>query len=375
MLTMMPLAPSIEESSSSGFEIARWAASVARFSPWPTPVPITAWPIPFITARTSAKSRLIWPGTVMMSEMPCTAWRSTSSATRKASVTGVLRATEVSRRSLGIAITESTHSRSWPSPSSACAMRRLPSSANGSVTTATDSTLPVSPPSWLAIDATTGAAPVPVPPPRPGGDEDHVGALERVADLLGVLDRGLAADVGVGAGAEALGELAADLDLDRGAVRSQRLQVGVDRDELDALQPRRDHPAHRVSTTPTHAHHLDAGAVDLLLGKLDAARTVGLFGHAPQIPSEQPVMNPQWRQMRLQWYATTAAPHISHGKLAARRPSERDRAGRAPRAGRPRAAAAVRRLRASFPCPLPQKKSDSQPMRRPVTRPNVPVAA
>ncbi len=99
--------------------------------------------------------------------MPCTAWRSTSSATRNASVTGVLRATEVSRRSLGIAITESTHSRSWPSPSSACAMRRLPSSANGSVTTATDSTLPVSPPSWLAIDATTGAAPVPVPPPRP----------------------------------------------------------------------------------------------------------------------------------------------------------------------------------------------------------------
>ncbi len=74
MLTMTPFAPSIEESSSSGFETARWAASTARFSPWPTPVPITAWPIPFITARTSAKSRLIWPGTVMMSEMPCTAW-------------------------------------------------------------------------------------------------------------------------------------------------------------------------------------------------------------------------------------------------------------------------------------------------------------
>ena len=28
-------------------------------------------------------------------------------------------------------------------------------------------------------------------------------------------------------------------------------------------------------------------------------------------------MNPQWRQMRLQWYATTAAPHISHGNSEA----------------------------------------------------------
>jgi hypothetical protein len=103
----------------------------------------------------------------MMSLIPCTAWRSTSSATRNASETGVLRATVCSRRSLGIAITESTQSFSWARPSMACCMRRLPSRLNGSVTTAIDSTLPLSPPNWLAIDATTGAAPVPVPPPRP----------------------------------------------------------------------------------------------------------------------------------------------------------------------------------------------------------------
>src|SRR5262245_7067204 len=46
-------------------------------------------------------------------------------------------------------------------------MRRLPSRLKGNVITATVNTLPPSPPSWLAIDATTGAAPVPVPPPRP----------------------------------------------------------------------------------------------------------------------------------------------------------------------------------------------------------------
>jgi len=36
-------------------------------------------------AFTSAKSRLMMPGTVMMSEMPCTAWRRMSSAMRNAS--------------------------------------------------------------------------------------------------------------------------------------------------------------------------------------------------------------------------------------------------------------------------------------------------
>ena len=66
-----------------------------------------------------------------------------------------------------MAITESTHSLSWARPSMAWAMRRLPSRLKGRVTTATVSTLPLSPPSWPAMEATTGAAPVPVPPPRP----------------------------------------------------------------------------------------------------------------------------------------------------------------------------------------------------------------
>ena len=47
-------------------------------------------------------------------------------------------------------------------PCSACLRRLGPSNAKGLVTTAT-----VSAPSSLASDATTGAAPVPVPPPRP----------------------------------------------------------------------------------------------------------------------------------------------------------------------------------------------------------------
>src|SRR5882757_9262534 len=113
-------------------------------------------------AFTSAKSRLMMPGTVMMSEMPCTAWRKMSSAMRNASKKLVPRSTVSIRRSLGITITVSTAPIKSCSACSACIMRRLPSNANGFVTTAT-----VSAPSSLASEATTGAAPEPVPPPRP----------------------------------------------------------------------------------------------------------------------------------------------------------------------------------------------------------------
>src|SRR5208282_4911597 len=99
---------------------------------------------------------------VMMSLMPCTAWRSTSSAMRKASKKLVPFSMVLIRRSLGMTITVSTQATSSARACSACTMRRLPSKENGLVTTAT-ARAPIS----LASEATTGAAPEPVPPPRP----------------------------------------------------------------------------------------------------------------------------------------------------------------------------------------------------------------
>ena len=113
-------------------------------------------------AFTSAKSRLMMPGTVMMSEMPCTAWRRMSSAMRNASKKLVPRSTVSIKRSFGMTMTVSTAPIKSCRACSACSMRRLPSKANGLVTTAT-----VNAPSSLASEATTGAAPEPVPPPRP----------------------------------------------------------------------------------------------------------------------------------------------------------------------------------------------------------------
>jgi len=65
--------------------IASLAASIALFSPLAIPIPIKAEPAFDITALTSAKSALIIPGTVIISAIPCTPWRKTSSAILKAS--------------------------------------------------------------------------------------------------------------------------------------------------------------------------------------------------------------------------------------------------------------------------------------------------
>ncbi len=95
------------------------------------------------------------------------------------------------------------------------------------------------------------------PPALAGGDEDHVRALEHLLDLLGVLLGRPAADLGVGAGAQPPGELAPDVELDVGITHQQRLRVGVDGDELDALEPDLDHAVDGVDTAAADADDLD----------------------------------------------------------------------------------------------------------------------
>jgi len=84
-------------------------------------------------------------------------------------------------------------------------------------------------------------------------------------------------------------------------------------------------------------------------------------------------MKPHRRQIRLQCAAITGAPHISHGGSVARGTGPR----RAPSCGRERTMG--RGGNATPSCldsigSSDQKKSDSQPIRRPVTLPKVPVA-
>jgi hypothetical protein len=164
MLTRRPLAPSIVRFSRSGDWIAILAALRARPSPWDSPMPIRASPAPAMMLRTSAKSTLMSPWRVMTSVMACTAWRSTLSAVRNASREVVDSSMISKRRSLGIASMVSTCGRSSSMPWSPWFLRTWPSKSKGRVTTATTRGLGSN---SRAIWATTGAEPVPVPPPMP----------------------------------------------------------------------------------------------------------------------------------------------------------------------------------------------------------------
>ena len=116
----------------------------------------------FMTVDTSAKSRLMSAGRLIKSVIPCTACCNTSSAFFNASGI-VVRLSTISRSlSFGITIKVSTLSFKRSIPESALTIRCFASNLNGFVTTPT-----VRIPCSFAIFATTGAAPVPVPPPIP----------------------------------------------------------------------------------------------------------------------------------------------------------------------------------------------------------------
>ena len=92
----------------------------------------------------------------------------------------------------------------------------------------------------------TGAAPVPVPPPSPAVMNTMSAPLTISSISSWCASAAACADLGVAAGAETAGQVTADVELDVGIAHQQRLRVGVDGDELDALQPGVDHPVDGV---------------------------------------------------------------------------------------------------------------------------------
>ncbi len=134
--------------------------------------------------------------------------------------------------------------------------RRAWTARSASGTGATPST-----PTRVRVARSSRRGPASDPSALTGGDEHHVGALERLLDLVPALVGGAVAHLGVGARTEAARELAAELELDVGVAHGERLRVGVDRDELDALEAGVDHAVHRVGAAAAHSDDLYDGQV------------------------------------------------------------------------------------------------------------------
>ena len=140
-------------------------------------------------------------------------------------------------------------------PRSACFMRRGPSKANGLVTTATVRAF-----NSLASEATTGAAPVPVPPPRPAVT-NTMSAPSSTSMIRSVSSSAACWPTrGIGSRAQAVGHLGANGQFvgDRRSV--QRLHVGVENVELDARESLVHHAGDGVRSAAADADHLDLGS-------------------------------------------------------------------------------------------------------------------
>ncbi len=143
-------------------------------------------------------------------------------------------------------------------PASAEPARRRPSKVNGRVTTPM-----VRAPEGAGDAGHDGRAAGAGAAAFAGGDEDHVGAAEDLFDLVGVVLGSLLADLRVGTGPQAAGQLAPDVELDVGVAHQQRLGVGVDGDEFDTAEADLDHAVDCVHATAADADDFDDGQVIL----------------------------------------------------------------------------------------------------------------
>ena len=251
MESSTPRAPSML-CSSSGLEMAASAASTARLSPRALPMPMSALPAPLMTLFTSAKSRLIRPGVVIRSVMPWTPLREHLVGLTErvhhadAAVTereqpivrdddqGVALVTQLFDADLGLHLAALALEGERPGDDADGEGADLPRDVADDRGAA-------------GAGATAFAA----------RHEHHVGAAKHLFDLFLVVFGRVLADVGVGARAEATGQLAADVELDVGVAHEQRLCVGVDGDELNALEADLDHAVDGVNTATANADDLD----------------------------------------------------------------------------------------------------------------------
>ena len=91
-----------------------------------------------------------------------------------------------------------------------------------------------------------------------GGDEHHMRAAQVIADFVDHLFGRRAADFRLRTRAETFGDLHAHLHDALGLRHGQRLGVGIGDDEVDALQPGRDHVVDGIAAAAADTEHGDS---------------------------------------------------------------------------------------------------------------------
>ena len=229
--------------------------------------PIIAMPISDMTVRTSAKSTLIMPGQLMTSAMPATAPCNTPLAALKASSMLTSSPSTCMSFSLGITISESTcfgkASRPFVRDLLAFAFECERLGHDGYRQNAK-----------LAGDlrhdgrrAGTGAA------AHARSQEQHVGALDQLDDALAVFHRRLAADFGIGARAQALGDIRAQLQQGLRRLRLSACASVLAQMNSTPCTPIVDHVIDRIAAAAAHANHLDHRFLGLCVHDFEHARS------------------------------------------------------------------------------------------------------
>src|SRR5208337_3521027 len=107
-----------------------------------------------------------------------------------------------------------------------------------------------------------------------GRNEDHIRAFQDFNDFVRIFQRGFAADLGIGAGAQSVGQLHSELNLGGGTRHPQRLQVSVGHNEFDVFHTRINHAIDRIVAAPADTDNLDASVVARFLVEADTESVV-----------------------------------------------------------------------------------------------------
>ena len=101
------------------------------------------------------------------------------------------------------------------------------------------------------------------------GDEYEIRALDDVGNLFAAFLGGVLAHVGVCARAQAFGQFVANLHLGGRFAEGQRLLIGIDGNEIDALQAGINHAIDRIGAGAAHANDFDGGKVVVIHFKFE----------------------------------------------------------------------------------------------------------